>query len=566
MNVTVVMPALNVARTLEKTYNALPPHLRHHVLLGDNQSTDGTAQLAARLGIEVMSHQKNYGYGGNLKRLFRRALAMGADIIVELHPDFQYDPSLTDILVAYIQRGYFDVMQGNRIRSRDEAFAGGMPWYRYLGNRTMTLFENFWFGLTLGEWHSGMKAFRADVLQQLPLDSYPDTHAFASDILMDCVMKGFRVGEIPIPVRYENDSSSVGLPGLFAYTLRTVASAMKRPPWKRRPFGSAKLPSISEERTAECEETVRCPVCHATAWEEMEPDDTFFCLFRCRCCDCCRIDEERPPLALLYNDYYVNDTAQRLSGVFQFCWRLLRRWKAQRILHATAPNARVCDIGCERGELLHVLQQHGRQVVGTQLSPSAADFARQRFGIDVFIGEIWAAPFAHHSFDAVLMINVLEHLPHPEAYLAHVRRMLRSGGTFWVEVPNAGSWTARLCGKRWLHHDPDHHLWSFTAANLAALLSRYGFTIECVSHVSWEHGPIGCVQSWLNFLPGPRNVLFRVVREGLSSNLRQRMLQALHVALTICLLPAACLVSFLESAAGNGQIILVKARTGAHGA
>jgi glycosyltransferase involved in cell wall biosynthesis len=248
MKVVVTMPAFNGVRTLKKTYLELPEDLRRHVLLGDNQSTDGTDELAKHLGIEVIRHDRNYGYGGNLKRLFRRALAEGADIVVELHADFQYDAGLVDILVEYIRRGYFDVMQGNRIRSRDEALAGGMRWYRYFGNRALTLFENVWFGVTLGEWHSGMKAFRAEVLAQLPLETYPDSHAFASDILMDCVMKGFRIGEIPIPVRYDSESSSVSPAGLYAYTLRTVAAALKRAPWKRKRFGTAGLPPLAETR------------------------------------------------------------------------------------------------------------------------------------------------------------------------------------------------------------------------------------------------------------------------------------------------------------------------------
>ncbi|MBI3319253.1 MAG: glycosyltransferase family 2 protein [Candidatus Omnitrophica bacterium] len=231
--------------TLEKTYRGLPAPLRRHVLLGDNQSTDDTAAVAERLSIDVIRHEKNHGYGGNLKRLFRRAIEQGADIVVELHPDFQYEPGLVDILVEYIHRGYFDVMQGNRIRSRDEALAGGMHWYRYLGNRLLTLFENVWFGISLGEWHSGMKAFRREVLERLPLDTYSDTHAFASHLLMDCVMKGFRIGEIPIPVRYDGESSSVSPKGLFAYTVHTLIAALQRPPWKKRRFGSARLPMLT---------------------------------------------------------------------------------------------------------------------------------------------------------------------------------------------------------------------------------------------------------------------------------------------------------------------------------
>jgi glycosyltransferase involved in cell wall biosynthesis len=238
----IAMPAFNVEPMLERTVEALPGRLRDHVLLGDNCSEDGTTALAARLGLQVITHERNHGYGGNLKRLYREALQQGAEIVVEVHPDYQYDPSVVDLLVAYIERGHFDVIQANRIRSRGESLSGGMPLYRYLGNRALTLFENLWFGVTFGEWHSGMRAYHRSVLETLPLESYPDTHAFASDILMDSVQYGFRVAEAPVPVRYDHQSSSVGVLGLFAYAVRTVAAALRRPPWKRSPYGSASRP------------------------------------------------------------------------------------------------------------------------------------------------------------------------------------------------------------------------------------------------------------------------------------------------------------------------------------
>ncbi len=247
LKVVVVMPAYNAARTVERTYLALPERFRPGVLLADDHSADDTFARAQALGITAIRNERNLGYGGNLKRLFRWALKEGAGVVVELHADFQYDPGLVDILVEFIQRGYFDVMLGNRIRSRDESLDGGMQWYRYFGNRAITLFENVWFGITLGEWHSGMKAFRAEVLAGLPLETYPDTHTFASDILMDCVVRGYRVGEIPIPVRYGPDSSSVNVPGLIAYGSRTLAAALRRPPWRRRRFGSAGLSSPGRE-------------------------------------------------------------------------------------------------------------------------------------------------------------------------------------------------------------------------------------------------------------------------------------------------------------------------------
>ncbi len=227
---TVIMLAYNAEKTIEKTFNALPDSLKPYVIVGDDCSKDRTAEIARGLGMRVVTHSPNVNYGGNLKRMYELFLKEGNDIVLELHADYQYEPALADLMVEYISRGYYDVIQGNRIRNRRESLAGGMPMYRYLGNRALTLFENVWFGTVFGEWHSGMRAYSREVIQSLDMSGYSDTHAFASDILMDCVDKGWRIGEVPCPVRYEKDSSSVGVPGLFKYTFRTVKSAMRYRP------------------------------------------------------------------------------------------------------------------------------------------------------------------------------------------------------------------------------------------------------------------------------------------------------------------------------------------------
>jgi glycosyltransferase involved in cell wall biosynthesis len=229
-----MMLAYNVEKTLAKTYSALPDALKPHVIVGNNRSTDRTAEVARELGIRCVTHEINSGYGGNLKRLFKLFLEEGGDVAIEIHGDYQYEPSLADLMIEYVARGHYDLIQGNRIRSRHEALAGGMHLYRWLGNRTLTLFENLWFGTAFGEWHSGMRAYSRKVIEAMPLDTFSDTHSFASDILMDAVAKGFRVAEVPCPVRYEPDSSSVDVPNLFKYTFRTVRSAFRYPPWKRK--------------------------------------------------------------------------------------------------------------------------------------------------------------------------------------------------------------------------------------------------------------------------------------------------------------------------------------------
>tara|TARA_Y100000590_G_C15712513_1_gene1010770 strand:+ start:817 stop:1578 length:762 start_codon:yes stop_codon:yes gene_type:complete len=238
MKIFIVMPGLNVAKTLEKTFNGLPNRLKENVIYGDNCSTDSSVEIAKNLGLTVIKHKKNLGFGGNLKVMYKYAIDNGADIVVDLHPDYQYEPSLIDLLVAYIERGHFNVMQGNRIRRRDEAKMSGMPNFRYLANRSLSLIENLWFGTNFGEWHTGLKAFSVNVLKELPYENYPNTHAFATDILMDCVQYGFSVGEVPIPIRYESESSSTSFSQNIRYAFRVILSLIKRPPWKKKKYKS----------------------------------------------------------------------------------------------------------------------------------------------------------------------------------------------------------------------------------------------------------------------------------------------------------------------------------------
>ncbi len=229
----VMVLAYNVERTLAKTYEAIPDSLKPAVVVGNNVSTDRTEEVAKQLGLRCITHEVNAGYGGNLKRLFKLFLEEDADVAIEIHGDYQYEPSLADLMIQYIARGHYDLIQGNRIRTRQEALRGGMPLYRWLGNRSLTLFENLWFGTAFGEWHSGMRAYSKQLIRSMPMDRFSDTHSFASDIMMEAVAQGFRVGEVPCPVRYEPDSSSVDVPGLFKYTFRTVKSAFRYPPWQR---------------------------------------------------------------------------------------------------------------------------------------------------------------------------------------------------------------------------------------------------------------------------------------------------------------------------------------------
>jgi len=235
MKTVVMLLAYNAETTLAKTIQGIPESLKGNLIMGDDASTDRTIERASDLGLKVFRHKTNQNYGGNLRFLMKQAISMGADVAIELHADYQYEPSIMDLLAGFVERGWYDLIQGNRIRSRREAIEGGMPLYRYMGNRLLTFWQNIWFGTNFGEWHSGLRAYSRRLLVQAPLEKFHSSHAFASDIMSFAVARGFRVGEVPCPVRYEGDSSSVSLGNLFKYTWFTLMAGLKYPPWNRIP-------------------------------------------------------------------------------------------------------------------------------------------------------------------------------------------------------------------------------------------------------------------------------------------------------------------------------------------
>ena len=218
----VVMPAYNAETTLERTLRDIPPGSVDEVILVDDASSDGTVELAKRLGITVIEHEKNQGYGANQKTCYRAAMERGADIVVMIHPDYQYDSSLIPPIVNLLATDHCDVLLGNRIRSRREALRGGMPVYKYLANRGLTIVENLWTGENLGEWHSGLRAYKREVLETLPWEGNSDDFVFDSQFLVQCVHFGFRIGDLPTPVRYMKEASSINFARSLEYGLLTL--------------------------------------------------------------------------------------------------------------------------------------------------------------------------------------------------------------------------------------------------------------------------------------------------------------------------------------------------------
>jgi glycosyltransferase involved in cell wall biosynthesis len=216
--VTIVMPAYNAAGTLERTLRELNREVVDDIILVDDASGDGTVDEAVRLGLRTIVHDRNRGYGANQKTCYLEALKTGAQVVVMLHPDYQYTPRLVPALASMIAVDEFDVVLGSRILSGN-ALKGGMPLYKYVSNRFLTAFENMVTGAKLSEYHTGYRAFSRAVLEKLPLEENSDDFVFDAQMLAQCIYFGYRVGEVSCPTRYERDSSSINFRRSVTYGL-----------------------------------------------------------------------------------------------------------------------------------------------------------------------------------------------------------------------------------------------------------------------------------------------------------------------------------------------------------
>jgi glycosyltransferase involved in cell wall biosynthesis len=218
--VVVVMPAYNAGRTLRMACEELPKDTMSMVILVDG-STDATLEIGRQLGLEIFAHNRNYGYGANQKTCHTEALRAGADIVVMVHPDYQYDPELLPQLIAPIVRGEADVVLGSRLMA-GSALQQGMPWCKYIPNRFPTALENRVFGLRLSEYHTGYRAFRREVLETVNFGANSDGFVFDQEIVAQVVAAQFRIAEIAVPTRYFPEASSAGFVASTIYGLRIL--------------------------------------------------------------------------------------------------------------------------------------------------------------------------------------------------------------------------------------------------------------------------------------------------------------------------------------------------------
>jgi glycosyltransferase involved in cell wall biosynthesis len=221
------MPAYNAARTLKATVDDIPKNCFNEIILVDDCSTDGTVAVAKKLGLTVIEHKKNKGYGANQKSCYDIALEKKADVIVMLHPDYQYDGRLIPSFVDYISKDVCDIILGNRIRSRKEALRSKMPFYKYLSNRFLTIIENMVLGQNLGDFHSGFRCYHKSVLESIPYKNNSDDFVFDTQFLAQAAYFNFTIADAPIPCRYFQEASSINFLRSCKYGLLTLYTMMQ---------------------------------------------------------------------------------------------------------------------------------------------------------------------------------------------------------------------------------------------------------------------------------------------------------------------------------------------------
>ncbi len=224
--VCVVLPAYDAAKTLEKTLNEIPSDFADDLILVDDASKDDTAEISRRRGVYTIVHEKNKGYGGNQKTCYRHALDRGADIVIMLHPDYQYSPKLLLPMASLLASGFFDVVLGSRILGVG-AVAGGMPIYKYISNRVLTFFQNILLRHKLSEYHTGYRGFTRKVLEDLPLDRNSDDFIFDNQMLAQAIYRGFRIGEISCPTNYFAAASSINFQRSVIYGLGVLKTSLQ---------------------------------------------------------------------------------------------------------------------------------------------------------------------------------------------------------------------------------------------------------------------------------------------------------------------------------------------------
>ncbi|MFY9587689.1 MAG: bifunctional glycosyltransferase/class I SAM-dependent methyltransferase [Actinomycetota bacterium] len=496
------MPAYRAEHTLERTVADIPAGVADKLILVDDASPDDTVRLARELGINVFVHKENRGYGGNQKTCYVEALRDGADIVVMLHPDFQYDPKAVPLLIAPILAGDADMTFGSRFAGLGDPMGGGMPLYRYLGNRVTTTVENAFIGARFTDMHSGLRAYTRRCLLSMPFLGYSDDFMFDSQMLIDAVMGGQRVVEVPIMTRYTTESSSISIGRSIRYVTHGVSHAARQFARKGRRGHRSPVTITSPRRgrrlgigpSLERE----CALCGGHEQTLVYPanvsGDVGIEEFRCTTsataqhddiiqCNRCGMVSAVPSIG---HEEIVDGYTQVVDEMYlaeEASRRELFSWIADAASGYVATGRRLLEVGANVGLFLRVAADRGWDVRGIEPSKWAVKEGIARFGVPLRQGTVEHLDEPDGSADAIVMLDVLEHLSDPVGALSALRRVVDDEGILVLSTVNLSGLHARLRDGGWPWFIRSH-LHYFSPETLHATLAAAGFRM-----VRWEIVP-----------------------------------------------------------------------------
>jgi 2-polyprenyl-3-methyl-5-hydroxy-6-metoxy-1,4-benzoquinol methylase len=499
--VVITLPAYQAAGTLAQTVADIPPGVSDALILVDDASPDSTVELARELGITVYAHPENRGYGGNQKTCYARALEEDADVVVLLHPDYQYDPKAVPLLIAPILAGHADMTFGSRFAGLGDPRGGGMPMYRFLGNRVTTTLENLMLGSRFTDMHSGLRAYTRDCLLSLPFLRYTDDFGFDSQLLVDAVTTGQRVVEVPIPTRYSQESSSISVGRSLRYVGHTLAycarqAAARGRRGRRSPLVAGGRREAPKAHGPTIEQ--RCVVCGAEQQILLYPANTVgdapAAEYSCTSgalsqhddileCPRCGMVSSRPTLdreEIL--DRYADVVDENYLGEEQGR-RELFAWVLRVMGGYLVRGDRLLEIGANVGLFLDTARRAGWSARGIEPSRWAVETGHERFGVDLEQMPLEQLADPPRSADAVVLLDVLEHVIDPLEALRRLRPLLDDEGLLALSTVNLAGLHGRLRGEKWPWLIRPH-LHYFTPATLDALLREAGFRM-----VEWSLVP-----------------------------------------------------------------------------
>ncbi|MDP3997092.1 MAG: bifunctional glycosyltransferase/class I SAM-dependent methyltransferase [bacterium] len=475
-----VLPAFNAEQTLAKTYKAIPKTHVHEVILVDDASSDNTVKVAETIdGLKVVKHRQNKGYGGNQKTCYKEALQHGADIVVMIHPDFQYDPRYVPQMIKPILHQEADFVIGSRFLKQDPR-EFGMVWWRYWGNRLLTFLQNKILGISLSECHSGYRAYSKQLLESLPFEEFSDSFVFDSEMIASAARQKFRFAEAAIPCRYTNESSSIPFASSVKYGLSTLKTL--------KPSGSLspqKCPICSHKTKLFQKGNIKPSVFFKQHQYRISIEDTNkqLPIYRCPSCS--------------HGFTPLNNSFEQLSHLYKYApldtvylsEKVTRQKTARKILSRISANKKpghLLDIGAGPGFFLNEAKKQGWRVTGIEPSIASASYAEAEFGLtNIQTDNNALAKLDSASFDVIAMLDVIEHHPEPQKLISQAARLLKPDGLFVLTTPRFDSLLAKMMGRSWYCIFPSH-LHYFSRKSLAVLLKKHNLSIiKATSHTRY---------------------------------------------------------------------------------